>query len=88
MFESFCIRWQKYCRFNSSFTRKTDKYECKYFPIAFDDEFSEEIKERLKKPPTFFENDVNYTKFRNFDEEKSDKKILYDDICFHLALFD
>lgn len=59
-----------------------------YFSITFDDEFSEEIKERLKKPLKFFENDVNYKKFRNFDEEKSGKEILYDDICFHLALLD
>lgn len=59
---------------------KPVKIKDSYFPITFDEEFTEEIKERLKKPPKFFQNDVNYTKFKNFGMKKISKELLFDDI--------
>lgn len=52
-----------------------------YFPITFDEEFSEEIKERLKSPPKFYDNDVNNTIFSNFGMKRIDCEKLHDCIC-------
>ncbi|KAK8842033.1 hypothetical protein M9Y10_026250 [Tritrichomonas musculus] len=51
-----------------------------YFPITFDEEFSEEIKERLKSPPKFFENDPNITIFSKFGMKRVDREILHDSV--------
>lgn len=50
-----------------------------YMPITFDEEFSEELKERSLKPPKFYRNDKNNTIFRNFGMKKSEKDIFFDD---------
>lgn len=51
-----------------------------YIPSTFDEEFSEEIKERSTKPPKFYRNDPNNTIFTNFGMKKSENEILYDSI--------
>lgn len=51
-----------------------------FFPITFDEEFSEEIKERLKSPPKFYENDLNITIFSKFGMKRVDREILHDSV--------
>ena len=51
-----------------------------YFPKTFDEEFSEEINERLKKPPKFYENDPNITIFSKFGMKRVDREILHDSV--------
>lgn len=49
------------------------------FPVTVDEEFTEEIKERLSKPPKFFRNDVNNTIFSGFGMKKQSTEKLIDD---------
>lgn len=51
-----------------------------YFPTTFDEEFSIEIKERLKKPPVFYRNDKNLTIFNKFGMKNKPTELLYDEI--------
>lgn len=51
-----------------------------YFPLTFDDEFSEEIKERLKSPPKFYDCDTNNTIFTKFGMKRVDCEILHDSL--------
>ena len=59
---------------------KPKKPQNNYFPITLEEEFSEEIKERNKKKPTFFKSDVNNTILTNLGMKKSGNEKFYD--CF------
>ncbi|KAK8845182.1 hypothetical protein M9Y10_021364 [Tritrichomonas musculus] len=59
---------------------KPKKTNCNFFPITFEEEFAEEIKERKKKSPTFFKSEVNNTILTNLGMKKSGHEKFYDGI--------